>query len=121
MFSMVLGCLGISMSVQQILRYALVNLNRKFEYLRGRQRSKQCGAARTHICDGALRRYVAGLDAHQRADLAVCHIYIAQAILYDEFALMSVFCSEVSRGCTVYGAVLGPTKLHDDRVGFKQI
>ena len=75
-------------------------------------------ASRLYLC---TPRYVTGLDARQRAEIAVCHIYIAQAILYDEFALMSVFCSEVARGCTVYGAVLGPTKLHEDRVGFKQI
>ena len=31
-------------------------------------------------------RCMTGLDARQRALIAVCHIYIAQAILHDGFA-----------------------------------
>jgi hypothetical protein len=56
--------------VQAVLGYALININRKFEY-------------------------VASLDAQQRADLATCHIYIAQAMLYDDFAAMPIFCAQI--------------------------
>ena len=45
-----------------------------------------------------LGRYVASLDAQQRADLAVCHVYIAQALLYDDFAALPIFCAESATG-----------------------
>ena len=35
-----------------------------------------------------------GLDASKRASVAVCHIYIAQAILFDDYASIRAFCRE---------------------------
>jgi hypothetical protein len=56
--------------VEIILGFALANLNKKYDY-------------------------VAGLDSKQRAHVAACHIYIAQAILYDDYAPISAFCQEL--------------------------
>jgi hypothetical protein len=52
--------------VEQVLAYAVVNLNREYDY-------------------------VIGLDARQRAHVAVCHIYIAQALIHDDFATIRAF------------------------------
>jgi hypothetical protein len=56
--------------VEKVLVYALVNLQRQYDY-------------------------VTGLDASKRASVAVCHIYIAQAILFDDYASIRAFCQEL--------------------------
>jgi hypothetical protein len=56
--------------VEHVLGYALVNLNREYAYL-------------------------TGLNARHRANIAVCHMYIAQAILFDDFATIRAFCLEL--------------------------
>jgi hypothetical protein len=63
-------CSFVTEEINQVMGYALVNLNRKIEYL-------------------------TELDARQRAHTAVCHLYIAQAILYDDFADMRYLCKEI--------------------------
>jgi hypothetical protein len=56
--------------VRQVLELAMVNINRKFDYM-------------------------AELDGRKRAGVAVCHIYIAQAILQDDFAEIKAFSMEI--------------------------
>jgi hypothetical protein len=71
--------------VRQVLECAMVNINRKSEYM-------------------------TGLDARQRALIAVCHIYIAQAILHDGFVDLPTYCREA------WGGDLDETALFFERV-----
>jgi hypothetical protein len=53
--------------MQGVLAYALVNLNKKFQY-------------------------VSSLDGEERSDLAAHHIVLAQSIMHDDFCPLTVFC-----------------------------
>jgi hypothetical protein len=81
--------------IQQVLRYALVNICRNFEYM------------------ADLRA------ASQRVDIALCHMYIAQAILYDDCVTVAEFHGQPRRTeetAAFFARVMRVMKLWRNRV-----
>jgi hypothetical protein len=84
--------------MEGVLAYALVNLNKKFQY-------------------------VSGLDGDERSDLAAYHIVLAQSIMHDDFCPLSVFCDACfTKKLTwhqFYGKLIIVMKKWDNRIVVK--
>jgi len=78
-----------------VLAYALVNLNKKFQY-------------------------VSALDGEERSDLAAFHIVLAQSIMHDDFCPLTVFCdacfTKKLSWHAFYGKLIAVMKKWDNRI-----